>query len=283
MDRFYRLPRAALLIASLLATAPAWANSTECRERYPSVAAQAAMLDVAWTTAERLDALPDVDVVVAARGGQDLSRYGLRHSHLAFLLREDDGRWRAMHLLNRCKTDSSQLYHEGLGNFVGESGGHTDLRIGVPAAPLRAALRAMLVSPSIQPKALHETKYNVVAYPFATDYQNSNQWVLEVLAAAMAQSEGAPAIVKREQAQQWLRQQKYQPSVLHIGLGKRVGARLFVANATTTDHPASERISGNYSVVTVESVFDFLHQRSQLQQELVIPHVPVAGAAAATP
>lgn len=241
------------------------------------------MLDVAWTTAERLDALPDVDVVVAARGGQDLRRYGLRHSHLAFLLREDDGRWRAMHLLNRCKTDSSQLYHEGLGNFVGESGGHTDLRIGVPSAPLRAALRAMLVPPSIQPKALHETRYNVVAYPFATDYQNSNQWVLEVLAAAMAQTEGAPAIVKREQAQQWLRQQKYQPSVLHIGLGKRVGARLFVANATTTDHPAGERISGNYSVVTVESVFDFLHQRSQLQQELVIPHVPVAGATAATP
>ena len=129
----------------------------------------------------------------------------------------------------------------------------------------------MLVPPSIQPKALHETRYNVVAYPFATDYQNSNQWVLEVLAAAMAQAEGAPAIVKREQAQQWLRQQKYQPSVLHIGLGKRVGARLFVANATTTDHPAGERISGNYSVVTVESVFDFLHQRSQLQQELVIP------------
>ena len=159
MDRFSRLPRAALLIASLLATAPAWANSTECRERYPSVAAQAAMLDVAWTTAERLDALPDVDVVVAARGGQDLSRYGLRHSHLAFLVREDNGRWRAMHLLNRCKTDSSQLYHEGLGNFVGESGGHTDLRIGVPSAPLRAALKAMLVSPSIQPKALHETKY----------------------------------------------------------------------------------------------------------------------------
>ena len=144
MDRFARLPRAALLIASLLATAPAWADSTACRERYPSVASQAAMLDVAWTTAERLDALPDVDVVVAARGGQDLSRYGLRHSHLAFLLREDDGRWRAMHLLNRCKTDSSQLYHEGLGNFVGESGGHTDLRIGVPSAPLRAALRAML-------------------------------------------------------------------------------------------------------------------------------------------
>ena len=61
------------------------------------------------------------------------------------------------------------------------------------------------------------------------------------------------------------------------------GARVAVANATTTDHPLAERVSGNYSVVTVESVFDFLHQRSQLQQELVIPHVPVAGATAASP
>ncbi|XFC37427.1 DUF2145 domain-containing protein [Stenotrophomonas indicatrix] len=283
MERLHRLRCALLPLMSLLATTPAWADSGTCVERYPSVAAQAAMFDVAWTTAERLDALPDVDVVIAARGGQDLSRYGLRHSHLAFLLREDDGRWRAMHLLNRCKTDSSQLYREGLGNFVGESGTHTDLRIGVPPPALQLALKRMLAAPAIQPKALHESNYNVVAYPFATDFQNSNQWILEVLAAAMAQAEGGPVIVKREQAQQWLRAQKYQPSVLHIGLGKRVGARLFVANATTTDHPASERVSGNYSVVTVESVFDFLHQRSQLQQELTIAHATGESTAAAAP
>lgn len=283
MERFSRLCVGTLLLTGLLATLPARADSAACRERYPSVAAQAAMFDVAWTTAERLDALPAVDVVIAARGGQDLSRYGLRHSHLAYLVREDDGRWRALHLLNRCRTDSSQLYREGLGNFVGESGSHTDLRIGVPPPALQAALKTMLAPPAIQPRALHDANYNVVAYPFATDYQNSNQWILEVLAAAMAQAEGGPVIVKREQAQQWLRQQNYRPSVLHIGLGKRVGARLFVANATTTDHPASERISGNYSVVTVESVFDFLHQRSQLQQELTIPHAAVATTATAAP
>lgn len=283
MDRFTGLSCGLWLGLALIAAAPAHADSTACRERYPSVAAQAAMFDVAWTTAERLDALDDVDVVIAARGGQDLSRYGLRHSHLAFLLREDDGRWRALHLLNRCQTDRSQLYREGLSDFIGESGSHTDLRIGVPAPELRGALKAMLAAPAIQPKALHQAKYNVVAYPFATDFQNSNQWVLEVLAAAMAQTGGGPVIVKREQAQQWLRAQHYQPSVLHIGLGKRVGARLFVANATTTDHPASERISGNYSVVTVESVFDFLHQRSQLPQELAIPHATVETTAAAAP
>ena len=283
MDRFPRLAGALLLAMSALAVAPAQADSLACRERHPGPEVQAAMFDVAWTTAERLQALPQGEVVIAARGGQDLSRYGLRHSHLAFLLREEDGRWRALHLLNRCKTDRSQLYREGLGNFVGESGQHIDLRIGVPSAPLQAALKAMLAAPALQPKALHESRYNVAAYPFATDYQNSNQWVLEVLAAAMAQADGAAPMVERAQVQQWLRQQKYQPSVLHIGLGKRIGARLFVANATTTDHPASERISGNYSVVTVESVFDFLHQHSQLQQELVIPHATVPATAAPVP
>ncbi|WMJ67618.1 DUF2145 domain-containing protein [Stenotrophomonas sp. 24(2023)] len=278
------LLRMALLAGVLLGTAhTAGAQSAVCNERIPSVPAQAAMFDVAWVTGERLDALDNVDVVIAARGGQDLSRYGLRHSHLAFLLREADGRWRAIHLLNRCKTDHSQLYREGLGNFIGESGGHTDLRIGVPTPAVRAALKAMLAAPAIQPRVLHEPKYNVVAYPFATDYQNSNQWILEVLAAAMAQANGDAPIINRSQAQQWLRTHDYLPSKLHLGLGKRLGARLFVANATTTDHPAGERISGNYSVVTVESVFDFLRARDTLQQELAIPHVKVDGAAPPAP
>lgn len=277
MDRL--LLSIALLL--LLAPASAWANSGTCRERYPSPAAEAAMFDVAWTTAERLDALPDVDVVIAARGGQDLSRYGLRHSHLAFLLRDDDGRWRAVHLLNRCKTDSSRLYYEGLANFIGETGGHTDLRIGLLQPALAARLKEMLQLPATAAHALHEPRYNAVAYPYRTDFQNSNGWVLEVLAAAMAAPDGADPLHDRNQVQQWLRANGYLPSVLHISLGKRVGARVAVANATTTDHPLAERVSGNYSVVTVESVFDFLRVRQQLPQELSIPHVPVAGAAAA--
>ena len=259
---------APLLIASLLATAPAWADSTACRERYPSVASQAAMLDVAWTTAERLDALPDVDVVVAARGGQDLSRYGLRHSHLAFLLREDDDRWRAMHLLNRCKTDRSQLYHEGLGNFVGERRPYRPAHRRA-VGPCGAARDAGVALDPAQGAARSEVQRGRLPV------RHRLPELQPVGAGSAGGGDGAgrrrAGHRQREQAQQWLRQQKYQPSVLHIGLGKRVGARLFVANATTTDHPAGERISGNYAVVTVESVFDFLHQRSQLQQELVIP------------
>jgi len=275
--------RQALLCGLLLGTASLAHAEPQCVERYPTPAALASMFDVALATTDVLDALDGVDVVLVARGGQDLSKYGLRHSHVAFLLREDDGQWRAVHLLNPCKTADSHLFREGVATFIGETSAHTDLRIGVPTPALRATLKTMLTQPAIQARALHEARYSVVAYPFSTDYQNSNQWILEVLAAALAQNEDGTLIVNRTQAQDWLKQHKYRPSTLHIGVAKRLGARFFVPNAAVTDHPAGERISGNYSVVTVESVFDFVQQQKGLQMELPIAHVAVDGITAPKP
>ncbi len=275
--------RQALLCGLLLGTAALAHAEPQCVERYPTPAALASMFDVALATTDALDALDGVDVVLVARGGQDLSKYGLRHSHVAFLLREDDGQWRAVHLLNPCKTADSHLFREGVATFIGETSAHTDLRIGVPTTALRATLKTMLTQPAIQARALHEARYSVVAYPFSTEYQNSNQWILEVLAAALAQNEDGTLIVNRTQAQAWLKQHKYRPSTLHIGVAKRLGARFFVPNAAVTDHPAGERISGNYSVVTVESVFDFVQQQKGLQMELPIAHVAVDGITAPKP
>jgi len=275
--------RQALLCGLLLGTAALAHAEPQCVERYPTPAALASMFDVALATTDALDALDGVDVVLVARGGQDLSKYGLRHSHVAFLLREDDGQWRAVHLLNPCKTADSHLFREGVATFIGETSAHTDLRIGVPTPALRATLKTMLTQPAIQARALHEARYSVVAYPFSTEYQNSNQWILEVLAAALAQNEDGTLIVNRTQVQDWLKQHRYRPSTLHIGVAKRLGARFFVPNAAVTDHPAGERISGNYSVVTVESVFDFVQQQKGLQMELPIAHVAVDGITAPKP
>ncbi|WP_031338357.1 DUF2145 domain-containing protein [Xanthomonas maliensis] len=261
---------AALLAVMSLAAAAA---TPQCQPRYPTPPATAAMFDMASSTAEMLDALPDARVVVLARGGQDLSRYGLKHSHLAFAMRDGDGVWRVRHLLNRCKSDASQLYVEGLSNFVGESATSSDLRVGVLTPAVQQRLQALLSDAGEFVHRLHETRYSMVAYPFSTDYQNSNQWVLEVLAAALAADARPPtAISDRRTAQAWLQAARYHPSVLHLDLRQRLGARFVAANATTIDHPVGERVSGNYSVVTVESVFDFLHQRDALAQELSIPH-----------
>lgn len=266
----------------LSAFAAAAVAQPTCAPRYPPPTTIAAMFDMAAVTADTLDALPDVDVAIAARGGQDLSRYGLRHSHLAFLVRNDNGSWDVVHLLNRCKSDTSTLYREGLVNLVGESAITTDLRVGIPTPAVRAVLRTLLQGAASQAQALHQPRYSMLAYPGSTEYQNSNQWILEVTAAAMAQAADGSALVDREAALTWLKRSGYTPARLHIGIGKRLGARFFADNVAVTDHPASERISGNYSVVTVESIFDFLHRSGALERELAIPHQIPAPAVADT-
>ncbi|WP_425525237.1 DUF2145 domain-containing protein [Xanthomonas hortorum] len=266
-------PAATLLLMCLPGALPASAAPV-CTPHYPTPATLAAMFDMAKSTQQALDALDGAQVVLLARGGQDLSRYGLKHSHLAFALREDDGTWRVKHLLNHCKSDTSELYCEGLSNFIGESALNADLRVGVLAPALQQRLRTLLQDPATLAHTLHEARYSMIAYPFSTEYQNSNQWVLEVLAAALAatDAQAATPVQDRRSAQAWLKRNGYQPTRLHIDLSKRIGARFFVANAAVTDHPASERISGNYSVITVESVFDFLQQQHMLQQDQSIPH-----------
>lgn len=268
------LPTALLALGLLATSATALAQdpAPACTPRYPPPATMAAMFDMAAVTSQRLDALDGVDVAIAARGGQDLSKYGLRHSHLAILLRDDNRQWQVYHLLNRCQGNTSRLYREGLVNLLGESSVSSNLRVGIPAPEVAAALRQLLAGNAPIAHALHQPRYSMLAWPGGDDYQNSNQWVLEMLAAAVAQARDGQALDDRSKTRHWLKDNGFLPSRLHIGLGKRLGARFFVDNVAVTDHPASERISGNYSVVTVESVFNFLHDQQVLQQELSIPH-----------
>ncbi|HZX77060.1 DUF2145 domain-containing protein [Lysobacter sp.] len=263
----------ACIVSSAAHAAPA------CGERYPTPQATQSMFDMAIRVERALDALDGHDVALLARGGQDLSRYGLTHSHLALALREPDGHWRVVHLLNRCRTDRSTLYEEGLANFVGESALRSDVRVGVFEPALSRRLHDSLLPPATRARALHEPRYSMVAYPFATEFQNSNQWILEVIAATVmdpAVDAGIP--IDRRAVQQWLRANDYKPSRLHLDLHERLGARLFVKNVAVTDHPAGERIGGDYSVVTVESVFDFLQSRALLQRDFRVPNPPAAPA-----
>jgi hypothetical protein len=237
----------------------------ECATRHPEVETTARMFDMALSIRNALDGFsPQADVVMLARGGQDLTRFGLVYSHLAFAFRDANGHWRVAHELNECKTDHSDLYREGLVNFVGESVLRADVLVIVPHADLQRRLKELLTSDGSPVRALHEPSYSLVAYPFSTRYQNSNQWVLEVLAvAAMPSSSGA---ISRKEVQDWLKDKGYVPSTLHIKVHERIAARLWVSNANTVDHPASERLSGNYSVVTVDSVVDFMKKESWVDQ-----------------
>ncbi|HEY5798887.1 MAG TPA: DUF2145 domain-containing protein [Burkholderiaceae bacterium] len=129
-------------------------------------------------------------------------------------------------------------------------------------APLQQALATLLAGP--RAAALHEARYNMLAHPYATAYQNSNQWVLETLAAAYE-----PAAGTRAQAQAWLRHAGYRPALLHLGTATRLGARLFRANVAFDDQPFGPRMQGRIETVTVDSIVAFLTLRGAVRTRIV--------------
>ena len=85
---------ATVLAALALATvAPAWAGRACTAPQPPKTATIERALNLAERTLRALDQ-SGADVVVLARAGQDLSRYGLRYSHLGFAYRQRDAQVR---------------------------------------------------------------------------------------------------------------------------------------------------------------------------------------------
>ena len=211
-------------------------------------------MDLAERTARRLDET-GATVVVLSRAGQDLGRYGVFWSHMAFAYRERPGQpWRVVHKLNHCGTASAAVYRQGLGEFFLDR-------------MFRYEAGIVVLSPEAQGKLLpvlrdnygvtrwHTEAYNMVAYPWSVRYQQSNQWVLETLAGAME-----PAAGTRWQAQGWLQMHDYQPTTLKIGAFERLGARATAANVAFDDHPNAKRFSDRIETVTVDSAFAWLYR-----------------------
>jgi hypothetical protein len=212
-------------------------------------------LDLAQRTAQALDA-SGAEVVLLARAGQDLSSYGLRYSHVGWAVKEAAG-WRVVHKLNRCGTDRAALFKQGLGEFFSDDPWRYEAAFAVPTPEVQARLRAVLTVPA-SARRLHTARYNMVAYPWARTYQQSNQWAIETLALAME-----PGITQRADAQAWLRMRGYRPAVLEISATQRLGARIGMANVAFDDHPFGPRMAGHIATVSADSVFDWL-VRAQL-------------------
>jgi hypothetical protein len=253
---------AALLAAAALTAAQA---GQHCEPQRATVAEIERGMALAQATARALDAT-GAQVVALARAGQDLSRFSLRWSHLGYAYRTGDGpgsHWRVVHKLNHCGTDHAALYRQGLGEFF------LDRPHRYEAAYVELSVEAQAkLLPLLRDNAgvtrMHERRYNMVAYPWSTTYQQSNQWALETLAAAME-----PAVTTRRQAQAWMQLRGYEPTTLRIGALTRLGANVSKANVAFDDHPNAKRFSDRIETVTVDSFFEWL-QRSGLGSTPVV-------------
>jgi hypothetical protein len=246
-------PFARLLASIALAAAATLAHAgRSCEARPPEAASVQRAMTLAQHTAQALDA-SGAKVVVLARVGQDLSKYGLSWSHLGIAYREG-AQWRVAHKLNQCGSAQASVYRQGLGEFFLDD--LHDYRAGVVVlAPALQDELLPVLRDNRRLARLHTPAYNMVAYPWSQRYQQSNQWALETLALAHD-----PAAATRPQAQAWLQSQGYEPTVLRLGALTRLGARVTAANITFDDHPNEKRFTDRIETVTVDSVFAWLNR-----------------------
>lgn len=257
------LRRFTLLLLLAVLAGPA-AAGTACSEKLPTPESVRKALSLGLKTRATLDA-SGASVAIIGRIGSDLSEYGLRYSHAAFVWRDHpSGRWRVVHMLNQCGTPNSDLFAEGLGNFFLDDPLIYEALLVIPSTELQARITRALGT--ALPRRLYESKYSLIANPWATQYQNSNQWLLEVTAASLSDA----AAASRTDAQRWLRTQGYAPSVLVLPPLKRLGARLFAANTRFDDHTNEEWSSSRYNVVSVESVERFVRRIDTGARSVVI-------------
>lgn len=259
-------------LTSLLAAGAAHAGRP-CEERPATVAQIRNGMALAHATAQALDA-SGAQVAVLARAGQDLGEYGLRWSHVGFVYRASDaaGRpvWRIMHKLNHCGTPSADLYRQGLGEFFMDNPHRYEAAFTVLSPALQEALLPIL-GHNARSAAMHAPAYNMLAYPWSQQYQQSNQWVLETLAAAAAPRE----VFNRAQAQAWLKREGYTPSDLRLRTATRLGARATTANIAFDDHPSARRFTGHIETTTADTLLQWL-QRTQRGSapQVVSPRLP---------
>jgi hypothetical protein len=242
---------------------PVQAGQT-CSENPPTAETLQKAFRLALKTRDALEA-SGAEVALIARVGQDLSKYRLRYSHLGFAWRDHpQGRWLVVHELNQCGTAGSDLFNEGLANFFLDDLFAWEALIVMPGEEMQKKIAASLREGNFV--RLHEPSYNMLAYPFSTRYQNSNQWALEVLADAV----GPGPLAGRAEAQQWLKTNGYAPTTLEIPAMTRLGGRMFRANIAFDDHPSERRWSGQIDTVTVESVFAFVAARDPASKQVLV-------------
>jgi hypothetical protein len=234
-------------------------------------------LALAEKTRNALNASGD-KVVFLARAGQDLTKYGLRYSHLGLAYQLPDGlggnTWRVLHKLNDCGSSSSAIYRQGLGEFFLDDPWRYEAAWIAPTPEVQARLLSVIQSP-VQAIQMHHKPYSIVSYAWGTKYQQSNQWAIETLALAMEPSIALASynvVDSRTKAQAWLQFKGYQPTTLKIDGITRLGGRISSANVAFDDHPSEKRFSDRIETVTVDSVFQWL-QRSPLSAMNKVPSV----------
>lgn len=198
-------------------------------------------------------------VALMSRSGLDLSRVGQRYSHAGFSLKHSaDTPWAVRQLYYACDEKRPRIYDQGVSGFLL---GTEDPAIGyvsivfMPPAESQQLERA--ASDKRQALSLLGATYSANAYAFGLQYQNCNQWVAEMLAAAW----GALPLddSARAQAQRWLQDKGYAPSLIDVGDRILMWFASLMPWLHNDDHPSDNLRQAHYRISMPASIEAFVH------------------------
>ena len=269
--------RAAWLSAALLAVAMAGASGASASMRFcdrpepPTAQQQSRLLQFAAIVRRELEASGET-VALVARSGIDLSRFRLRYSHAGVSLRASgNAPWSVRQLYFACDERRPRLYDEGLAGFVlgtdDPGAGYLSI-VWLPRDATTALERTVL--DNARALRLLAADYSANAYPFSVRYQNCNQWVLEMLAAAWGELPDDERL--REHAQAWLSAQRYEPATIEIGSHSVMFAGQFVPWIHLDDHPQADRYALRLRTSVPGSIEGFVHARFPAARRVELCH-----------
>jgi hypothetical protein len=211
-------------------------------------------------------------LALIARSGLNLSRFATRYSHAGLTLKASANTpWSVRQLYYACDEERPRIYDEGMSGFVlgtdEPAVGYVSLVFLPPVAANALEATALDNRQALQ---VLNARYSANAYPYSLQYQNCNQWVLEVLALAWAPlpaTDGA-----RRDAQQWLKARGYAPSVMDVGSRLLMALGNVMPWLHSDDHPDDDLAQAIYRVSMPASIEAFVRQEVPAARRVEICH-----------
>ena len=209
------------------------------------------------------------NAALVSRAGADFSTRKFqspsnqKYSHTGIAIKDSKtGQWKFVHLLNDCAGPSSSLHQQGLAEFFMDDPFMLDVRVLVPSIELQHKIVQAIEDRANGGRGLahvlHNPSYSNIANPFALEYQNSNMWVMAIVASAQS---GATSLAA---AQSYYERKGFQPSQVEISSLEAFLGPIFTKNAKTDDHSDEESSSGWYNFAASAGVNKYLRATDQL-------------------
>lgn len=218
----------------------------------------------------------------------DTNSHKYMHTGLAYK-DPNDGQWKIYHLLNEydsCRNETTKSYvsNDKLRTFFTHPHYKMDILMSIPSKDLQKKILNIIKSEN----SLHNPNYSAIANPESLKKQNSNQFILNILATAQSDSKECqeafnnnknkihnspyPDILK---AQLCYKAKSFEPSIIIPNLHEPMGITLakefgLFPKISLDDHSYQSQISHQFPFVSAASLFSYLKktdpQSSQPQE-----------------